>query len=62
VYWAVFAVNVAVLPVLVNGLHWSPLAAQAVFTAVAVVAGYLAHSRFSFAAAASDPEPRFPRI
>ena len=50
VYWIVFAVNVAALPALIRLLRWNPLAAQAVFTAVTVVGGYFAHSRFSFAA------------
>ena len=54
VYWIVFAANVAVLPALVRGLHWNPLVAQAAFTAVTVVASYLAHSRYSFASG-SDP-------
>ncbi len=49
VYWVVFAVNAAALPALVRGLRWNPLAAQAVFAAVTVIASYLAHSRFSFA-------------
>ena len=54
VYWVVFAANAAVLPALVRGLGWNPLAAQAVFTAVTIVASYFAHGRFSFVAPSSE--------
>lgn len=62
VYWVVFAANAAALPALVRGLGLNPLAAQAVFTAVTVAAGYLAHDRFSFAAPPPQAASRPPLV
>jgi putative flippase GtrA len=51
VYWVMFAVNVAALPALIHVSGLGPVPAQGVILAVTVIASYLAHSRFSFAAA-----------
>lgn len=40
--------SMALLSLLVSGLGWHPLLAQAAVTACAVVAAYISHRRFSF--------------
>lgn len=48
VYLGAFIFNILVLPVLVEGMHFHPLVAQALVVVVTVVASYLLHRRFSF--------------
>lgn len=48
VYWALFVVNAASLPLLVRATGLGPVLAQGLFLPVVVGAGYLAHSRVTF--------------
>ena len=57
VYWLVLAANTFALPVLISGLGWRPMYAQAAFTVATIAAGYLAHDRFSFAAPLPEAAP-----
>lgn len=50
VYWAIFVVNAFALPALVRATGLGPILAQGLFLPISIVIGYLAHSRFSFAA------------
>ncbi|MDE2491985.1 MAG: GtrA family protein [Elusimicrobia bacterium] len=52
VYWAIFVVNAFALPQLVRVTGLGPILAQGLFLPFTIVAGYLAHSRFSFASKA----------
>jgi putative flippase GtrA len=48
VYWIFFAVNVPLLPLLVQGLELHPLLAQGLLVAANAGLSYLAHDRFTF--------------
>lgn len=48
VYLGAFVFNVLALPVLIEGVNFHPLVAQALLVIVTVVASYLLHQRFSF--------------
>jgi putative flippase GtrA len=48
VYWIVFAVNLAALPLMVSVLGMNVIVAQTLFLVVTVIASYIAHNRFSF--------------
>lgn len=54
VYWILFAVNLALLPLLVEvgGIH--PMPAQALVMALCGASAYAAHSRFSFSERSPD--------
>jgi putative flippase GtrA len=54
VYWALFALNVAALPLLVGRAGMHPLAAQALIIAASVVASYAAHTLFTFGGVPRD--------
>ena len=49
VYWVTFALNLGVLPLVVETTHVDPRIAQAGFIACAAVGSYAAHKAFSFA-------------
>ncbi len=53
VYWIVFALNIAALPLMVSALGMNVIVAQTVFVVVTVISSYIAHNRFSFRR--SDP-------
>lgn len=48
VYLGTFVFNVLALPVLIEGVNFHPLVAQALLVIVTVVASYFLHQRFSF--------------
>jgi putative flippase GtrA len=48
VYLGAFFFNVLLLPVLIEGVNFHPLVAQALIVIVTVVASYILHRRFSF--------------
>ena len=48
VYWIFFAVNLPLLPLLVQGLHLHPLVAQALLVAANAATSYVVHDRFTF--------------
>ena len=48
VYWIFFAVNLPLLPLLVQGLHLHPLVAQALLVGANAALSYVAHDRFTF--------------
>jgi len=48
VYWVTFALNLGVLPLVVETTHVDPRLAQAGFIACAAVGTYAAHKAFSF--------------
>lgn len=48
VYLGTFAFNILALPVLIEGMNFHPLVAQALLVIVTVVASYVMHRRFSF--------------
>lgn len=52
VYWALFAANFVMLPVLVHAAHMGPVLAQGIILPVTVAAGYVIHGRFSFSRSA----------
>ncbi|MFZ2267942.1 MAG: GtrA family protein [Azonexus sp.] len=43
-----FCVGISALPIMVEGLHLSPLVAQAAITVVVVIASYFVHQHFTF--------------
>lgn len=51
-FWSVYLVslgiNALVLPALVEGLGWNPLASQAVIVLITTVLSYVGHKNFSF--------------
>lgn len=48
VYAVSFAINLALLPLLVEVLGWHPLVSQVVIVVVTTIASYLGHNHFSF--------------
>jgi len=48
VYLGAFIFNIVVLPILIEGMHFHPLVAQAFVVILTVVASYILHRRFSF--------------
>jgi putative flippase GtrA len=48
VYLGAFVFNILALPVLIEGMNFHPLVAQAFLVIVTVVASYVLHRRFSF--------------
>lgn len=50
VYWVIFVFNAFALPAAVHATGLGPVLAQGLLLPVTIVLGYLAHSRFSFAA------------
>ena len=54
VYLYTFAANFILLPLFVQRLHLGPILAQGILTALGALAGYLGHSRFTFASNGLD--------
>lgn len=48
-YWLSFGANVALLPLLVEFLHWPPVFSQGLLICVSIVSGYFWHSFVTFA-------------
>ena len=57
VYWAIFVVNAFALPAVVRQTGLGPILSQGMILPLTIVLGYLAHSRFSFAATGGASTP-----
>ena len=48
VYWIVFGINLAALPLMVSVLGMNVIVSQTIFLVITIIASYVAHNRFSF--------------